>query len=83
MQSWPSVLSLCHQTFKLHLPYKPWDKLVGGPLGPVLRVNHEEHVGEAGAKIGSICVVVPGGFRCVDIHAFRAVQLHHGLSWDI
>lgn len=39
--------------------YEPWDKLIGGPLGPVLRVNHEEHVGEAGAKIGSICVVVP------------------------
>lgn len=63
--------------------YEPWDKLVGGPLGPVLRVNHEEHVGEASAEIGSICVVVPGGLWCVDIHTFGTVELHHGLSGDV
>lgn len=64
-------------------PVETWDKLVGGPLGPVLGVNHKEHVGEPGAKIGSICVVVSGGLGCVDIHTFRAVELHHGLSRDV
>lgn len=63
--------------------HKPWDKLIGGPLGSVLWVNHEEHVWETGAKIGSISVVMPGGLGCVDIHTFRAIQLHHGLSWDV
>lgn len=70
-------------TFSCGLLYSPRDKLVGGPLGPVLGVNHEEHVGETSAEIRSICVVVPGGLWCVDVHAFRTVQLHHGLSWDI
>lgn len=46
-------------------------------------MNHEQHVGEPGAKISSICVVMPGGLGCVDIHTFGAVQLHHGLSWDV
>lgn len=68
---------------KSGLGCKPWDKLVGRPLGSVLWVNHEEHVWEAGAKICSICVVVPGGLRCVDIHTFRAVKLNHGLPWDV
>lgn len=36
-----------------------WDKLVGRPLGPVLWVHHEEHVGEARAKVGPVRVVVP------------------------
>lgn len=70
-------------TGKLDQPHEPRDKLIGGPLGPVLWMDHEEHVREASAKIGSICVVVPGGLGCVDIHTFRAVQLHHGLSWDV
>lgn len=61
----------------------PRDKLVGGPLGSVLGVNHEEHVGETGAEIGSICVVMPGRLGRVDVHTFRAVQLHHGLSRDV
>lgn len=62
---------------------QPWDELIGGPLGSVLGVNHEEHVREAGAEIGSVCVVMPGGLGRVDVHTFRAVQLHHGLSWDV
>ena len=37
----------------------PGHKLVGGPLGPVLGVHHEEHVRETGAEVGAICVVVP------------------------
>ena len=69
--------------FQDALLYEPRDKLVGGPLGPVLRVNHEEHVGEAGAEIGSIRVVVSGGLWCVDIHTFGTVELHHGLSGDV
>ena len=28
-------------------------------IAPVLRVHHEEHVGEPGAKVGTISVVVP------------------------
>ena len=78
-----SSVYLQEATCEYDLSFSPWDKLVGRPLWPVLRVNHEEHVGEARAKIGAICVVVPGGLGCVDIHTFRTVQLHHGLSRDV
>lgn len=71
------------QSEYIKISNKPWDKLIGGPLGSVLRVNHEEHVGETGAKVGSICVVVPGGLGRVDVHTFGAVKLHHGLSGDV
>ena len=32
--------------------------LVGGPLGPILRVDHEQHVGEPGPEVSTISVVV-------------------------
>ena len=32
--------------------------LVGGPLGPVLRVDHEQHVRESCPKISPVSVVV-------------------------
>ena len=35
------------------------DELVGWSLGPVLRVNHEQHVRETSAEICPIRVVVP------------------------
>lgn len=38
---------------------EPGHKLVGGPLGPVFRVYHEEHVRETSAKVGAVRVVVP------------------------
>lgn len=46
-------------------------------------MNHEEHVWEPGTKVGPIGVVVPGGLGGVDVHTLGAVQLHHGLSWDV
>ena len=33
-------------------------ELVGGLLGPVLGVHHEQHVREAGAEVGAVRVVV-------------------------
>lgn len=63
--------------------HEPGHKLVSRPLWPVLRVHHEEHVGEPGSEISSIGVVVPGRLWCVHIHTFRTVELHHGLTWDI
>jgi len=58
-------------------------ELVGGTLRSVVWMNHEEHVGETGAKIGAIGVVVAGGFRSVNIHALGTVQFHHRLAWNI
>lgn len=58
----------------------PRYKLVCGPLGAVLRVNHEEHVWEAGAEVGSVCVMVARGFRGVDVHAFRTIEFDHRLA---
>lgn len=40
---------------------EPGHELVGGALWPVLGVHHEEHVGEARAEVGPVCVVVSGG----------------------
>lgn len=37
---------------------EPGHKLVGGSLGPVLGMHHEEHVRETGAKVGAIRVMV-------------------------
>ena len=34
--------------------------LVGGPLGPVLRVDHKQHVREPGPEVCPISVVVSG-----------------------
>lgn len=59
------------------------NKLVGRSLWPVLRMHHEEHVGEARPKVGPISVVVSGGLGGVDVHALWAVELHHRLSRDI
>lgn len=36
----------------------PRHELISRPLGPVLGVHHEEHVGEASAKVGTIRVMV-------------------------
>ena len=47
---------------------------------PVFWMNHEEHVGETGAKIGAIGVVVARRFRSVNIHALGTVQFHHRLA---
>ena len=33
--------------------------LISWTLGPVLGVHHEQHVGEPGPDVGSVCVVVP------------------------
>ena len=38
---------------------EPGHELVGGALGPVLRVHHEQHVGEARTEVGTVRVVVP------------------------
>lgn len=65
------------------LANKPWHKLVGWSLWTILWMHHEQHVGEACTKIGSICVVVSGGFRGVNIHALGAIKLHHSFSWDV
>lgn len=62
---------------------EPGYKLVGRSLGPVLWMHHEEHVRETSAKVCAIRVVVPGGLGCVHVHALGAVQLHHGLAWDV
>ena len=43
---------------------EPGHKLVGGPLGPVLRVHHEEHVRETGV----IC--------CFSLAAFNICSLY-------
>lgn len=61
----------------------PGHELIGGPLGPVFGVHHEEHVGEAGAEVGPVRVVVPGRLGRVHVHALGAVQLHHGLAGDV
>ena len=61
----------------------PGDKLVGGLFGPVLGVHHEQHVREAGAKVGAVDVVMSGGLGRVDVHTLRAIQLHHRLSRNI
>lgn len=61
----------------------PWHKLVGWSLGAILWVHHEQHVGEPGPKISSVCVVVSGGFRGVNIHALWTVELHHRFSGDV
>lgn len=63
--------------------WRPWDELIGRAFGAVLGVNHEEHVGESGAEIGAVGVVVARGFGGVDVHAFGAVELHHGLPGDV
>ena len=34
--------------------------LVGGPLGPILGVDHEQHVREPGPEVCPISVVVSG-----------------------
>ena len=39
-------------------PVQPRHELVGGPLGPVLGVHHEEHVGEPGPEVGTVSVMV-------------------------
>ena len=40
-------------------------------------MDHEQHVGESGAKVDTINVVVSRGFWSVDIHTFGAVDFHH------
>ena len=47
---WPARETIVKYKYKLSIK---WQKL------PVLRVHHEEHVGEPGAKVCTISVVVP------------------------
>ena len=56
---------------------EPGNELVGWSLWPVLRVDHEEHVREAGAEVGAVGVVVARRLGRVHVHALRAVELHH------
>lgn len=83
----PSSLSLGSRAFPLTLGdcpcSSPGHKLVGRPLGPVLGVHHEEHVRETSAEVRAVRVVVPRGLGCVHVHALGAVELHHGLPWDV
>lgn len=62
---------------------EPGHKLVGRSLGPVLRMHHEEHVRETRAEVGAVRVMVSRGLGCVHIHALGAIELHHGLTWDV
>ena len=86
---WPARKTIVKYKYQLSIK---WQKL------PVLRVHHEEHVREAGTKVGAISVVVsgqsshklifspsksPGGLGCVDIHALWTVELDHRLTRDI
>lgn len=62
---------------------QPWHKLVGRSLGSVLGMDHEQHVRKPGAEVGPVRVVVPGRLGGVNVHAFGAVELHHGLARDV
>lgn len=64
-------------------PIQPGHELVCGALGAVFGVHHEEHMGETGAEIGAVGVVVPRRLRGVNVHTFGAVQLHHRLPGDV
>ena len=46
--------------------------LVGRPLGSVLRVDHEQHVGEPGPEVGAVRVVVPAS---VYLHSHQCVSV--------
>ena len=64
--------------------YIPWDELIVGRLfRSVLWVNHEQHMGEAGAEVGPIRVVMPRRLGCVHIHALWTVEFHHCLAGNI
>ena len=64
-------------------PVETWNELVGGALRPILRMDHEQHVRETGAKVGPVRVVMSGGLGGVDVHALGTVELDHGLSGDV
>ncbi len=76
------LLDLVGQVVNLE-PIEPGHKLVDGPFGPVLWVNHEQHVREPCAEIGPVCVVMPRGLWGVDVHALWAIELDHGLAGDV
>jgi len=59
------------------------NELVCWPLGSVLWMNHKQHVREASAEISPVRMMVSGGLGCINIHAFWAVKLDHGLPWHV
>lgn len=59
------------------------EKLIGRTFWPIFRMNHKQHVREAGAEVSAVCVVMTRGLRVVDVHAFGAVQLNHGLARQV
>ena len=61
----------------------PGNELVGRAFGSVLRVDHEEHVREAGAEVSPVGVVVSRRLGRVGVLTLWAVKLHHGLSRHI
>ena len=62
---------------------EPGHELVGGPLGPVLGVHHEQHVREAGPEVGPVRVVVPGLTLLVFLQGRRTYYRQWGLRRDI
>ena len=53
------------------------DELIDRSFRPVLRMNHEEHMRKACAEVGPVGMMMPGALGRVDVHALRAVELHH------
>ena len=56
--------------------------LVGGPLGPVLRVYHEQHVREPGPEVSTISVVVSANDENRQ-QCSRRRQTNRSLIWEI
>lgn len=55
-------------------------ELVGRPFRPVLRMHHEEHVREARAEVGAVCVVVLRRLGHVNVQTLGTVELDHSLA---
>lgn len=53
----PLLLNLISQRVDLE-PIKSWNKLIGGLLRSIFRMNHEQHVWETSSKICSVGVVM-------------------------
>ena len=56
------------------------DELIDRSFRSILRVNHEEHMRKACAEVGSVGMVMSRALGRVHVHAFRAVELHHGFA---